>query len=129
MSATQDKGQKVKFIHSNLYEIHGNRGGSVKAHVVTKANPIHKKSPAVLKAGEMSLQQSSPMAALQVKKYEAAEMLGKRFERPVYTPPTPASKKENNLALEDLKQNLKTLNELQARLRFVLQELEDLVHE
>jgi hypothetical protein len=67
---------------------------------------------------------SAQPSPVQVKSYMPPEMLGKRFARPEsILPPV----KRSSLALEALRDNFNSLNDLQARLRFMLNELEELV--
>jgi hypothetical protein len=113
MSANQDKNEKFRFVYSNLYQIHGKKIETVppkKGLVSTQ----------VLKTEDLK---SGPLASVRVSSYSPTEIAGKKVPRPSVIP----SSQEQNRALESLKQNLKTLNDLQARLRFMLEELEDLV--
>ncbi len=105
MSATRDKNQKVAFVYSNLYEIYR------KGKDAAVSSPSHN----VLKANDVN---QTPFA--KVRSYTPAELIGKRIQRPKSLPSA-------NPALQSLKDNLKALNDLHARLRFMLQELEELV--
>jgi len=111
MSATHDKSQKITFVYSNLY------------HLYKKGKEAAQKASAsgnVLKADD--LHNPKFVAQKNISKHQPVELLGKRVERPAILPP-------KNPAIDSLKQNLKTLNDLHSRLRFMLQELEDLVRE
>lgn len=119
MSATRDKSQKTTFVYSNLYRLYQDgREAAREAEVpasgrVLKVHDIH----------------AEPLA---VKPFKPAEFLEKRVTRPTALPPhaVPLRPVESSSqALESLKGNLKKLNELHQRLRFVLQELEDLSKE
>lgn len=145
MSATRDKNQKIKFLHSNLYQIHGKE----EATVVTPVGPAKKPhtSSSVLKSEDLN---QGPLAAILVKKYQANELKGKKVSQApspaamrsnssfIYKgiskatlpqPTLPKAPQSQSKSIEDLKHNLKTLNDLHSRLRFMLQELEDLIRD
>ena len=103
MSATRDKSQKVTFVFSNFYNLY--KKGKTAAHA---ANPV-------LKAQELS----APFAIPAVREHRPAEFIGKRIPKPPVLQPT--------TAIVTLRENLKSLTELHSRLKFMLQELEDLV--
>lgn len=110
MSASQDKSQKFTFVYSNLYQIYR------KEKEVAVHRPSHQH---VLKTADLR------ESAVRVEPYSPTE-----FIRPKSV--SVAQKPEINLpsqreALEGLKKNLNTLNDLHSRLRFMLQELEELV--
>lgn len=143
MSATRDKSQKFSFVYSNLY------------HVYRKGLDAANGSGAVLKTGDLRKERKEGVAAIRIGAYSPAELLAKRIERghaaPVGAPApvapaaqaldrirrigkpvteaAPASAVEHNAAIKSLKDNLQSLGELHARLRFMLTELEDLVKE
>ena len=134
MSATQDKSQKITFVYSNLYHLYR------KGHEAAKKAEVPVPPPAavsgkVLKTHDLG----NPIfaAAARVNSYNPAELIGKRLNRPnVLGPSAPSvaaaqaqTRKIQNSALSSLKDNLKNLNDLHSRLRFMLQELEDLVKE
>lgn len=136
MSATQDKSQKITFVYSNLYEIY-RKGKQAASEAPAAPAEGHVGSGAVLKAGDL---REPTLAIPRVKNYEPTEFLAKRMAaaaakpqilpaslprtvaRPASLPPV-----RKNEALESLKENLKSLNDLHSRLRFMLQELEELV--
>jgi hypothetical protein len=69
-----------------------------------------------------NLVESAP-ASVKINSYSPPEFIGKRIvQKPEYLA-------KQNPAIESLKTNLKTLNDLHSRLRFMLQELEDLIKE
>lgn len=76
------------------------------------------RSSRVLKADDKN-------SSIVVQKYQAAEMIGKRVARPASLP----ASHPQNMAVQSLKQNLKTLNDLHDRLKFMLQELEEFIKE
>ena len=130
MSATRDKSQKTTFVYSNLYQIY--RKGKDAAN----ASPGLTTSQ-VIKAADASAtvvrRETAPDATV-VRPYNPAELMAKRMARPAVLPQkeskaSPAVSTPAVHPLESLKQNMKDLNDLQARLRFMLQELEDLVKE
>ncbi len=109
MPASRDQTQKVAFVYSNLYQIY-KKG----------------KSAAVLSETSGALGVIAP----KIESYKPVEFLSKRVDptpasgfepiktAPAQTPPQP---------LEGLRKNLESLNELHSRLKFMIQELEDLV--
>jgi len=64
-------------------------------------------------------------AAVKVDRYSPSEVVGKRAA--VMPVARSSSESQSRLALEGLKKNLQALNDLQARLRFMMVELEGLV--
>ena len=111
MSATQDKNQKFTFVYSNLYQIH-QKGKVESEKPVAVSRPAHGQ---VLKTGDLH-SSTGP----RVEAYVPTGLLPKR---------APARTGTRNEAIESLKENLKSLNDLHSRLRFMLQELEELVRE
>lgn len=128
MSATQDKTQKITFVYSNLYQLY--RKGKDAAQKAPGFNPSLSAPLAVpakdsrahiLKTGDLKAE------AVRVEPFQPAEFIQKRVvPRPDVLPPRRPGQSE---AVESLKKNLKSLNDLHSRLRFMLQELEDLVKE
>lgn len=84
-------------------------------------------SSKILKSGEFKTGEikKEPLPMVHVNSYMANELSGMRVSRPGVLPPVTRP----NLALENLKENFKTLNELQAKLRFMLEELEQFVQD
>lgn len=151
MSASRDKSQKIGFVFSNLYHLYkkGKEAASA-AEVPSEAASlmdVHAEGPLkispqaglVIKTGDLKQQ-----AAAQT--YNAAEFLAlrvgvaeaaKRQHRPATTAVSPAAGKRvprppvlpASHAVISLRENLKALNDLHSRLRFMLQELEELVKE
>lgn len=124
MSATRDKNQKVAFVYSNLYQIYKKGGTSVSASAGVKTTPVLKSQD--LHAKNLN---HPTFGAVKVNNYTPVEILS----RPTKTVKKPEVLKQSEAAqapasaLDSLKQNLNALNDLHARLRFMLQELEDLV--
>lgn len=147
MSATRDESQKVSFVYSNLYQIY--RKGKAEAIAAEVPNSDAPKSGApsnaVIKAAEVSAQlpaeSQAPLvvnprshilktddlrnqvSSVKVAEYNPTTFIGKRIARPAILPPA----QQPTAAITSLKENLKSLNDLHSRLRFMLQELEELV--
>ena len=151
MSATRDKTQKIAFVYSNLYHVY-KKGKSAAATLPKMAKGQVLKAEDLAKlAAEAAT--STTFAAVQVKTYAPVSLLLKRIQErsekaaatpiPSSSPMAPIAKLKPQStqapdsanhpanaqlqALGSLKENLKSLNELHARLRFMLKELEDLV--
>lgn len=122
MSASQDKSQKFTFIYLNLYKLQKKMKEEVTASAVLRSSsavPISgKTSGQVLKAADL---QQRVMPRVDV--YRPASFLGKRIAQPHSL----SSAVPHNEIVESLKENLKSLNELHSRLKFMLQELEECV--
>lgn len=143
MSASRDQSQKIAFVYSNLYSLYQKGKAAaqdavlptdqapqakVDAPITAEAVAVLQKtlpqSGAVIKTGDLN---SAENSSAKVSSYSPTEFIGKRVARPASLPKkasVPAAPKE---AISSLKDNLKALNDLHARLRFMLQELEDLV--
>ena len=100
MSATRDKTQKFTFVYNNLYSIYKNTQDQ---NAVADRPGLT--TGQVIKADDLK--------ARSVEEFKPVQFL----HRPVA---------RKNEALESLKQNLQTLNNLHARLKFMLKEIEDL---
>jgi hypothetical protein len=138
MSATRDKNQKTTFVYSNLYQLY-KKGKEAAVQAEVPAAPA---SSQVLKVENLN---EPTFAATKVKisSYQPTEFIQKRIEkkpavlkvaeqanqfvRPFSVSEAPAV--DQNPVIESLKNNLKSLNDLHSRLKFMLQELEDLVKE
>jgi hypothetical protein len=149
MSASRDKTQKIAFVYSNLYSIY--RKGVDRA----REEAIQKSAREALHGSSQEMEELVRLAAVRgietgkvikagtadarVQRYSPAELLGKRVARPAVLERALAAQaqgqpesqaqapKEQKGPIEGLKDNLKALNELQARLRFMLEELEQLI--
>lgn len=124
MSASRDQSQKIAFVYSNLYKVYQQGKAAAKDAVVPQpetAPVVAPKSSNVIKTEDLHKPE------LKVSAFQPTEFIGKRVERPavIAKAVAPAPKE----ALNSLKDNLKALNDLHSRLRFMLQELEDLVKE
>ncbi|HUP58544.1 MAG TPA: hypothetical protein VM598_13890 [Bdellovibrionota bacterium] len=131
MSATRDKSQKITFVFSNFYHLYKKGVDAAKSaelpEVPAREVPA---SERVLKAGDANAELAKPFAvnrlnaqadpaAAGVREHRPAEFIGKRIAKPPVLPPS--------TAIVSLRENLKSLTDLHSRLRFMLQELEDLV--
>lgn len=132
MSANRDKTQKITFVYSNLYQIY--KAGAKQAEKAAPAAAAPQSSPlppqaplglsrAVLKADDLRAGQHTPV---QISDFKPTELIGKRIARPASLPPVSETQK---IAVAGLRDNLSKLNDLHSRLRFMLEELEDLVKE
>jgi hypothetical protein len=151
MSATRDKSQKVTFVYSNLYSIYRKgveraREGAIRESAENSPSRAAQAiaetfgSGVVIKPGDA--RQAPPPAppgrsAPVIRSYTPAELVGRSIAKPAVlreaqaaTAADAASKSAKSAspdAIASLKQNLESLNDLQARLRFMLKELEDLI--
>ncbi|MFL5813208.1 MAG: hypothetical protein ACJ763_06495 [Bdellovibrionia bacterium] len=138
MSANRDTSQKTTFVYSNLYQLY--RKGKEAAEQAPATTPEAQASSQaifqlpnpmgtlaseknVLKTGDLKAE-----AAPAVSAYQPPSLLAKRIvDKPqaLKQQPMPAQ----SAAIESLKANLKTLNDLHSRLKFMLEELQELVKE
>ncbi len=152
MSATRDKSQNIAFIYSNLYKLYKKEQSNLKPtekkpETVGKVPPkpnermaqIHE-FPRIIKAG-LGVPQTvkkevkpAPQSLAKVREHVPTEFLAKRISsaKPavaLYKTVQDAKPSSQSETLESLKSNLKSLNNLHERLKFMLKELEDLVKE
>mgnify|MGYP000724069808 CR=1 FL=1 len=113
MSANRDKSHNIRFVFSNLYQIYSTQKEPTKGALIKKGAPGNPASPVgtgptknqnVLKTHDLS---QPGAVSVKVRSY-------------TLSPLEPTS----GTTLQDLKQDLKTLKEIQSRLRFALQDLE-----
>jgi hypothetical protein len=132
MSATRDSSQKHAFVYSNLYHLYRKgKDAAESAHVPAAAPKVDSRQGIVtgkiIKADEMA----PGRVGLKVTRHEPPALLGKRLglntgmeaRRPARID---ASRRE---AIEGLRSNLRSLQSLHERLRFMLKEIEDLSKE
>lgn len=127
MSATYDKNQKVTFVFSQFPERQRKTMEAAGPAVATAVASSEVQQGHVLKAADA---RETPVAIHPrrvVQAYQAPHFLNRHVVRKPEALSPLAQK--SNPAVESLKQNLKSLNELHSRLRFMLEELEDLVKE
>jgi hypothetical protein len=142
MSASRDKTQKTTFVYSNLYQLYrkGKEAAADQA-VAPPAEPVSETHSAVFQlpnamatlASEKNVLKSGDLkaeAAPLVNAYQPPSLLAKR----IIEKPQALQKVQQNTvmpaqsaAIQSLKDNLKTLNDLHSRLKFMLEELQDLV--
>jgi hypothetical protein len=133
MSATRDPSQKHTFVYSNLYSLY--QKGKVAAHAaqVPAAAESASSEPTrtglatgkIIKAEEMQASAlSSGPVGIRVARHEPPRLLGKRIEanRPTKVD---ASRRQ---AIDGLRDNLRQLQGLHERLRFMLKEIEELTN-
>lgn len=118
MSATRDKSQKFTFLYSNLYQIYKRQEAQVDpispdAGVPASDLPGH--------TGQVIKVEDRQASAVRVTEYQAPHFIQRRVSKPASLPPSAPS-----LAMSSLKENLQKLQDLHSRLKFMLQELEDL---
>ncbi len=130
MSATRDKSQKTTFVYSNLYQLYRRGKEAAKsAEVPPQASFVDLRDS---ETGErrpeghvLKAQDLRENSSVKVQEYRAPELIGKRIQNPLLK----SARDVQDGAIQSLKDNLKNLNDLHARLRFMLQELEELVKE
>lgn len=106
MSATYDKSQKISFVYSNLHSLYRKGLEAARSSSLQSSEGLVKGR--VIKAHEVSIQKADPLVAVQANAQAHSRTLHQRK------------------AIESLQSNLKELNELHSRLRFMLKELETL---
>ena len=124
MSANRDRNQRATFVYSNLYQLYKKNPEA----------PVAPQTPAelpgqtgtVLKCGDRRVVANYQPMTLIARKAEAARELAPTLASTAEAIEAPAPEANG---LSSLKENLKTLNDLHARLRFMLKELEELVKE
>ncbi len=109
---------------SNVYQIFSksNKNNPTVGDIKSATRSLGIQSGQVIKSGALS---ASTQPSVQVHQYLPAAVTGEPVLRSSILPPALRS----HLALSSLKQNFKELNDLQARLRFMLQDLEEIVKE
>lgn len=137
MSATRDKSQKIAFVFTPLHPLF-----QATAHTpaLEEGRGQVRGEARVIKAGitqeNTSGPQSQPQSlkdarAPQVRNYQPVELLGnRRIKKPAILQRSQVSaspaREEQNLAVEQLRKNLDSLQQLHARLKFMLQEIDEL---
>lgn len=127
--SNESQNSKVKQLFSNVFQIHSAETPAAPASTVSKP----KRSSAVIKAGDMNQDRQLHQSQMKINAYVASEFFGAKDTHFVKASPVikaPVSAEVNaspEAALKSLKQNLKTLNDLQSRMKFMLQEIEEFV--
>lgn len=139
MSATRDPSQKHTFVYSNLYQLY--RKGK-EAATNAQVEPTQTKMPVppppptqedqtstrglatnrVIKIEDMN---QPGVVGLRVARHEPPRLLGKRLEVN-RTAPSPKAEAGRREAINGLRDNLRQLQSLHERLRFMLKEIEEL---
>lgn len=130
MSASRDQSQKFTFVYQNLYQIY--RQGKAAAKAAEVKAPETAKSESddnrgietakIIKAED--LHANAQPFGVRVVKHEPPRLLGKRIESNQLN--DAALHPARAQAIDGLRDNLKTLQGLHERLRFMLKELEEL---
>lgn len=134
MSASRDQSQKFTFVYKNLYHLY--RKGKDAAHAAEVPPPMKPEKLAEMKNAETrgietakilkseDLHTTQNPLGVRVTNFEPPRLLGKRIEaNQIAEARLHPSRTE---AIEGLRDNLKTLQGLHERLRFMLRELEEL---
>ncbi len=146
MSATRDPSQKHTFVYSNLYQLYQKGKVAAKeavipepiaatvAPIASASAPVSVASAAISERGIVTgkiikADELAPgVIGLRVARHEPPSLLGKRLN------PAPASRSRKvdptrREAIDGLRDNLRSLQNLHERLRFMLKEIEDLSKE
>jgi hypothetical protein len=118
MSANRDKDQKVTFLFPHL---HQDQAESRVKNTFQAEPPKTNKIPTYSKVIKAEDLKNSHFGTVRVNPYTPSEVVGKRVKTPNYLQPS------NGAAIKSLQDNLKSLTDLQARLRFMLKELEEII--
>ena len=116
MSFSKEKNQKPRLV------VVSSNFGAEKPVVTSSIVAKHLAYSQVIKSEDLK---SNPVSAVKIDQYLPSEVVGKRAA--VLPAAARSTTSQSRLALDGLKQNLNTLNDLQARLRFMLTELEALI--
>jgi hypothetical protein len=119
MSATRDKSQKITFAFTNFYQLY--KKGKEAAQTAQPSAPLEvpqMPSPPSFdpRRHVLKVELGSPLA---VHAHRPAEFIGKRVAKPPVL--------QQSTAIVTLRENLKSLTDLHSRLKFMLEELEELV--
>ncbi|NBU20065.1 hypothetical protein EBS43_01430 [bacterium] len=124
MSATRDKSQKIKLVVSN-----GNILNHEGSSIIEDQLEQFSINELQIKAHQSHVIKADDLRKHHVHSYSHPEFSKKITNKPAYIQNSKDQSNSPKNTLEGLKQNLKTLNELHARLRFMLKELEEIVVE
>ena len=124
MPATRDRNQKFTFVYGNLYQINDATENFADP---SKASCRSLPKSQVIKASTLEELQSAPAesAFIKIKPYQP-QILKKTLKKDSIQVTCPPAQE---YPLQSLKDNLSTLTQLHARLKFMLKELEGLVDE
>ncbi len=120
MSFGKEKSQKPRLVvvSSNTFSTPAVTEKPVVAPIVAAKHLAYSQ---VIKTDDL---RNAPASAVRIDQFTPSEVVGKRA---AVLPAVRTSNSQPLLALNGLKQNLQSLNDLQARLRFMLTELEEIV--
>ena len=121
MSATRERNSKIKLVvsHGNFVE----NGADAPADVQQKS--LYQEL--FLKAHRSHVIKAEDLKKHQIQGYDSQGVVPKTLPKPSYLIRSSENSNSPQTTLESLKQNLKTLNDLHSRLRFMLKELEEIV--
>jgi len=120
MSASRDQSQKFTFVYQNLYQIYRQGKAAAKAADVKAPEDKGIETAKIIKAEDLNAQ---PFG-VRVTPHEPPRLLGKRIVANQLN--DAALHPSRTAAVDGLRDNLKTLQGLHERLRFMLKELEEL---
>lgn len=128
MSANRDRNQRVAFVYSNFYQIYQK---GKQAATEAPSIPSTGMTSAVIKAGDRrEVETFQPLSLLVPKQTRGPAVLEEvKPTAAALSSPLESADKMQIDALKSLKDNMKSLNDLHSRLRFMLKELEELVRE
>ena len=136
MSATRDPSQKHTFVYSNLYQLYQKGKVAAKAAEIPAVKESKVDSAAadntrtglatgkIIKAEEMAVNAAGPVG-LRVARHEPPRLIGKRIEANRSVPMPPKAEAMRRQAIDGLRDNLRQLQGLHERLRFMLKEIEE----
>ena len=121
MSAYLDKSQGITFVYSNIHELYL-KAKNAKLDSPFEVPRVSPDKSRVFKAGEV-----------QVESFKPRDLKTQAGERPLSVPVSDRDREDAGLrqslrSVSNLQKNLNELNSAQDRLRFLLQELEDLTN-
>jgi len=127
MSATRDPSQKHTFVYSNLYQLYQKGKSAAQAAVVPSAATASAPSTAGIATGKIiKADELAPgVVGLRVARHEPPALLAKRLN-PAAAPTRAKVDPSRREAIEGLRDNLRSLQNLHERLRFMLKEIEEL---
>ncbi len=125
MSATRDPSQKHTFVYSNLYQLYQKGKAAAKAADVPAGIVTGK----IIKADELA----PGVVGLRVARHEPPSLIGKRINPGVALSTSPSRSMKvdpsRRQAIDGLRDNLRSPQNLHERLRFMLKEIEELSNE